>query len=69
MTESDLSARKKFSYKFFWNRLFWTSDDRKDIKHFFSNRKGPIGHFFKLFFSISVAKMSIDWLQFDRNLD
>ena len=66
MTESDLLARKKIVHKFFWNRLFWTSDERKNIKNFFSNRRGPIGHFFNNFFSISVAKMGINWLNFDR---
>ena len=26
---------KNFFYKFFWNRLFWTTDDQKDIKKIF----------------------------------
>ena len=50
MTESDLSARKKFSYKFFWNRLFWTSDDRKDIKHFFFRTVRVLSVIFSNFF-------------------
>ena len=42
------------------------SDGRKKYKKISSNRRGPIGHFFKNIFSISVAKMGIDWLHFDR---
>ena len=58
-------SKKNFS-KFFWNRPFRTTNDRKIEKKKFSSRRGPNGNFFRNFFSISLAKMGINRLYFDQ---
>ena len=39
-------SKKKIFARFFWNRPFRTTDDRKNLEKFFSSRRGPIGIFF-----------------------
>ena len=50
MTESDLSAQKKFFSFFFETVRFIPQTTEKICKKKFSYRTGPIGHFFKNFF-------------------
>ena len=57
MTESDLSARKKICSRFFWNRPFRATNDRKNLEKFFFEPKGHFRSFFRNFFSIFVAKI------------
>ena len=51
MTENDLFGSKKIFSRFFRNLPFHTTDDRKNLKKNFFDRRGPISDFFeKLFF-------------------